>query len=574
MPKKQNGFLLIGAVILIIIMGTMGVYVARIANTNANTGSLYRDANDASSLANSALEKVTEALLSPDLSKRVSCENLQSHFDTYTLGQGQFRVESTHYYSSNPAQLRLSLSSTDSIIKVNQLTGLASYGRVRIDKEFIDYTGTSTDSGKCDGASHCLTGAKRGRAGSIASAHLAAMPIGQNQCSVTITAVVPSFANTLASHTLRAQILSLDEGWLVSQQPKRTLAIYRFTGAGFDSYTSREFGPHVDPKHVNAISQINYPYARFGANRGGAVNMMEWPGSQIIRTPYHLGTPSQTINSESCITTYDCWATSLQGHLIHLYGLNSWHDARPDHISPLADDADYGIPITTAPGVSPNINVALYGISCTATNSCWAVGSVYDGKPIYEYWNGDKWRRASKYSDETSTGPAQLDRDLLVTNVYSVSCISSSDCWSVGAVRDGQANINHLISGVWTHITAPADLARNLYSVFCLTANDCWAAGQNGGTGVYNTMPLIAHYNGTSWTRQVLPDALPNKTLRNIYCGNKVNCWAAGNSGTLLYYNGSTWTQITVPENVKSKRLNAFSIIAVPHQHPAFIEDL
>lgn len=578
MPSKNRGFLLIGAVILILLIGSMGVYVAHIATTNDHSAALYRDMSGANSVANSALSEVTQSLVGPDLSQRVSCEDLASHYQTTALGEGEFQVTGTRYYSSNPNTLTKLLLPTDNIIHVSSLSGFAPYGRVRINKEFLDYTGTSNDAANCNNEAPCLTGAKHGTAFTSATSHNEGTLIGQNQCSVRITAAVPSFNNEIARHTLNAQILSLDEGWLVSRQPARALAIFRFNGASFEKFTSAEFGSGVDPKHTNAISQLNYPTGYFGANRAGKINFMQWNGNQIVRMPNNSVVPSTSITDISCLSDKNCWATGKDGNLLRYDSTDDWHNARPEHTLDFKDNPTYGIVYSTTHN-GQKIKVSLYGISCSTSNSCWAVGTVYDDKPIYEYYNGDKWRRVSKYVGEINFGPANFDRNILRANTNGVFCTSSHNCWSVGAVRDSLPNINHYNGTTWSRYEFPedssqiTDLARNLNDVYCTSSSNCWLVGQNGGTGNFRNTALIAHYNGSTWTRQTIPSNLPNQSLDSIYCAYASNCWAAGNSGTLLHYNGSNWSAITPPADASRKRLSDFSIISVPHQLPAFIKD-
>ena len=80
-------------------------------------------------------------------------------------------------------------------------------------------------------------------------------------------------------------MLTLDEGWLVSRQPTRRLAIFRFTGAGFTEYMSGDYDSNIEPKHTNTIAQVSYPDVRFGLNRHSKANFITWNGNILTATP-------------------------------------------------------------------------------------------------------------------------------------------------------------------------------------------------------------------------------------------------------------------------------------------------
>jgi hypothetical protein len=70
------------------------------------------------------------------------------------------------------------VTSVATTIPVVSTANYGPYGRIMIDRELIDYTGTTANS---------FTGALRGRDGTLATLHVAGTRVGQSQCTVTST---------------------------------------------------------------------------------------------------------------------------------------------------------------------------------------------------------------------------------------------------------------------------------------------------------------------------------------------------------------------------------------------------
>lgn len=73
------------------------------------------------------------------------------------------------------------------MIPVNSVAGYAAHGRITIDAEAINYTGTSTNTAVCGGIDACFTGARRGVGGSAAASHSTGAAVFQNQCLIRAT---------------------------------------------------------------------------------------------------------------------------------------------------------------------------------------------------------------------------------------------------------------------------------------------------------------------------------------------------------------------------------------------------
>lgn len=116
-----------------------------------------------------------------------------------TLGRGTFTVMATRYISSTT--LPANITAGDATIRVWSTTNFhspgpvyASRGRIAIESELIDYTGTGTTAAQCGGGTPpCFTGAKRGvddPSGTSAVAHNSGAAVAQYQCIIKSTGKV------------------------------------------------------------------------------------------------------------------------------------------------------------------------------------------------------------------------------------------------------------------------------------------------------------------------------------------------------------------------------------------------
>ena len=99
--------------------------------------------------------------------------------------------------------------------------------------------------------------------------------------------------------------------------------------------------------------------------------------------------------------------------------------------------------VTSTPG-----NGALIGVACVSSTDCWAVGGtdVYteetepgagldpqdDSTTNIEHWDGSSW---SEVADPYNASEESI--------LYGVTCVSSSDCWAVGAKSGDQPLIEN-----------------------------------------------------------------------------------------------------------------------------------
>ncbi len=109
------------------------------------------------------------------------CAEITGIFTSVTLGPGTFTVTATPY-TPLPTTLSADINSTDTTISVADTTGFAPRGRINIESEFIDYTGTTGTS---------FTGARRGADGTTNADHTSGTSVSQYKCTVVSTGTIP-----------------------------------------------------------------------------------------------------------------------------------------------------------------------------------------------------------------------------------------------------------------------------------------------------------------------------------------------------------------------------------------------
>ncbi|MDR3476532.1 MAG: hypothetical protein P4M14_00695 [Gammaproteobacteria bacterium] len=182
------------------------------------------------------------------------------------------------------------------------------------------------------------------------------------------------------------------------------------------------------------------------------------------------------------------------------------------------------------------VNVNYRSVYCVSANDCHAVGDNTPGNtataPTIIRWTsaGNAWTRLTPTSNAVGS------------NLRSVHCSSTADCWAVGDVGVGgrtQGNrFYHWATSSWVGITIPGALgaAFPFNGVFCNAANDCWAVG------LTNNFARLT--NGTTWT--AVATGLPNVQYNSIFCNSTSDCWVVGNvsgSNLFVHWNGTAWSR-------------------------------
>jgi hypothetical protein len=297
----------------------------------------------------------------------------------------------------------------------------------------------------------------------------------------------------------------------------------------------------------------------YGNGSGYAQTLIETfsGGSWSIATSPDTSTsePNQ-LNGVSCTSSTSCVAVgyyfngSADQTLIETLSGGSWS-------------------ITTSPDTSTSENNQLNGVSCTYSTSCVAVGYYYNGsvdQALIETLSGGSWSITT--SPDTSTSEHNL--------IFGVSCTSSTSCAAVGYYYNGsvdQALIETLSGGSWSITTSP-DTSTSEYnqfnSVSCTSSTSCLAVGNYvNGSGYPQT--LIETLSGGSWSITTSPDTSTseNNQLNGVSCTSSTSCvtvgyyeTSSGNYQTLIEtLSGGSWSITTSPDTSTSEpnQLNGVS---------------
>lgn len=262
------------------------------------------------------------------------------------------------------------------------------------------------------------------------------------------------------------------------------------------------------------------------------------------------------LNQISCPTSSSCVAAgnyqdstgNKQGMLLTLAG-GEWTAAQ----APLPADASTSDP-----------DVSLYGISCSSTSSCVAVGDYTDSAlkshPLLLTLNSGSWTAAAAPMPATSPGNSGV--------LFGVSCPSPSACLAVGNYLDSQGTYHGVLltlaGGSWTAADAklPADAAAQpftrLYGVSCVSAANCTVVGVYYGPSTSAGSGLILTLLNGSWTAVTAPlppgtSGTPDVTLEDVSCPTSTACVAGGfytstrNRGELLTLANGSWTAVNAP---------------------------
>jgi hypothetical protein len=234
---------------------------------------------------------------------------------------------------------------------------------------------------------------------------------------------------------------------------------------------------------------------------------LHWNGTawHLVSTPNPGGTASEDLSLLSairCASAGNCWAVGSYGSIapggVLFNQVLHWTGKK------------WSLTAVPEPQTASNSFNVLKGLSCTSAANCWATGSDgYDSSSALTvnqalHWNGHKW---SEVSVPEPDGTGNFASNVLV----GVSCSSSDSCWAVGYV--GNLDLTtptrnealHWNGSHWSKASVPdpgghADDDHSfLYGVRCTSRTNCWAVGQALSVGKFGRNALL-HWNGTKWS--------------------------------------------------------------------------
>ena len=195
---------------------------------------------------------------------------------------------------------------------------------------------------------------------------------------------------------------------------------------------------------------------------------------------------------------------------------------------------------------SPGTESTLYGVSCTSSTLCMAVGdSLASGlqTALAERWNGTTM---VVVPTPPLTGDQEIELD-------GVSCSSASYCIAVG--RFLKSGGDRILTEKWTGATwsvlasptTPPGEIVDLNGVSCKSPTFCMAVG-----AFANNPPksFAMKWNGSSWTVETVPNisSTQDDVLNGVSCTSPTFCIGVGFGGPgqlIDRWNGSAWSIVS-----------------------------
>ncbi len=330
MRAGQRGAILITGIILIVVVALMIATLGFLYVSNLRSSSLHSSSEQAYFAAFSGLERATRVVNSPTISgavapdvNRVPCASLIGDASvtavTLVANKGQFTVTGgAAVYPATPVTLNGALSNAATVIPVTTLAALGGYsasGRIMIDRELIDYSGTSNVAAVC-GTAPCFVGARRGAAGTTAVLHVTGTRVGQFQCNVQSSGGVPDLTNPTARRVL-SQGTQLHEAWAVGAAgvvAAQSPFIVRFQQTTWNNYDSTAINVNIQ---LNGISMLSYVDGFAVGNPGPLAAtqpfVARWNGTNWSSINTGLANVNLALNAVTCVSATDCWMVGAAG---------------------------------------------------------------------------------------------------------------------------------------------------------------------------------------------------------------------------------------------------------------------
>jgi hypothetical protein len=171
----------------------------------------------------------------------------------------------------------------------------------------------------------------------------------------------------------------------------------------------------------------------------------------------------------------------------------------------------------------------LYGVACTSTESCVAVGNTDDGDlstslPVILTLAHGTW--------SVTQGPSLTSHGVLLA----VSCPSTTWCVATGyqaTPSSTQTLIETLSGGNWSVTPSPGSAgptpgygAWGLSAISCVSVSSCVAVGELVGPG-----SLVVELRNTQWSAVPAPNPVPGDAATGLYgvsCSTATTCTAVG----------------------------------------------
>lgn len=496
----QQGFLLISAIVMIILVGLIAGTIAHYSSSKGSSFLAFSDYNHAINKAQTGLEK-TKLLMAnpPSGTTPVTCGSIDGHSDLtdITIFGGQFSVTSNdenNISGSSGTDLNGKLKKSATTIAVNNGAAFPPSGQIMIEHEKIQYEDKSGDD---------LLNADRGIDGTQAAEHKNNTPVTMLTCNIHSEGQYP--ATNPRSHVTITLKSSISNAWVVGDTSGNEPLIAQWSGSSWIEHSS----DLASDDELQGIAKVSHNNLWAGGQDSTAAAIFHWDGDNWNQRSDGPGDDFM-VNDVACPRHKTCFSVgNFAGTVqLHRFQSSNWNDANVD-----SDVPDVNYLSITCPIDPDNAN----------TEDCWAVGPAHDNSGQDQlsmiHYSGNSW---SLDNENSSNNPIDGSETL-----HGISCGTIDQCIAVG---DSGIILSWDGSSWAKNSTASSITSNTLNAVKCLPSGDCWAAG-NAGT--------ILHLpSGGSWSQET---SNTSNDLLAIDCSSDKSCWAVGDSSTTDHYYNSSW---------------------------------
>lgn len=276
---------------------------------------------------------------------------------------------------------------------------------------------------------------------------------------------------------------------------------------------------------------------------------LHFDGTKWTQIP--TGNRSVVLNSVVAISPSNVWAVGFfpnnkgfDTEVVRHFDGTAWSDV-----------PDLNLVGTTLDGQTV-LSESLVSITALSATDVWASGYVLTQQglvqflqPFVERFDGTNWSLSGAFFGSG---------DEVMIGVNGISVISDSDGWMVAFRdfngQDGLGEAFHFNGKRWTLVHTPGVGNSTLRAVAAVTKDDVWAVGDQDDL----QKTLIEHFDGKTWT--VVPSPTPKNVqtveLWGVAAISATDVWASGfqrglrtdtNLPLLLHWDGSTWTIAPAP---------------------------
>ena len=285
------------------------------------------------------------------------------------------------------------------------------------------------------------------------------------------------------------------------------------------------------------------------ARNGAGADLAEaWNGSswRVVVAADPAGAAFSNLTDVACPTSNFCLVVGLAGTSATRYHDTAYTWTHGAAWRPVS-----------VPSPAGARNSALYGLACSDTAHCMAVGNYTSATgrylPFAARWTGVNWRLVAV--------PAIAGQSQIL--FQGISCPTANQCVAVGQTVDNTAQgYYHAFADTWSggqwHLSTLRGAPSGFLGVSCPAANRCVASGFTYPSVTGHSYQLIEAWNGSAWTtQQAAQTAGLGGVLEHVSCVSATLCEAVGydyypttaNSDVAISeaWNGNSWRGQVTP---------------------------